>query len=233
MLDLIIGIVVLLFVALGLREGIIKSLGSVIAVFVALFLATGVINFLARSEPRFADPSFLAATIIFLVVWGLAFILIDLVLTLLFKKLITVIVLGPVDKVGGMIIGGFKGALICGIVLQLALAFPFSDATKFEIKHARFSQWAIALYQKAYPYAEKIAPKVSEFMRNNLVEKIGQKENLVETVNQPGNYPGRFMQNVEKYETIKITQKEQIKKLLKEQKLLNNAPERKLEDLLK
>ena len=37
MLDVVVGIVIFLFVFLGLREGIAKSLTSVIAVFVSLF----------------------------------------------------------------------------------------------------------------------------------------------------------------------------------------------------
>ena len=50
MLNLIVGIAIFLFIFLGLREGIVKSLGSVALVFVALFLASGTLNFLAKAR---------------------------------------------------------------------------------------------------------------------------------------------------------------------------------------
>ncbi|MBU0672458.1 MAG: CvpA family protein [Candidatus Margulisbacteria bacterium] len=100
MLDVILGILIFLFLILGLREGIFKSLGSVAAVFFSLFLASSVVAFLAKGSPQFNDPKYLGAIIVFLVVWVFSYVVLDLLLTLLFKKIITVIVLGPVDKVG-------------------------------------------------------------------------------------------------------------------------------------
>jgi uncharacterized membrane protein required for colicin V production len=228
MLDIAVGIVILLFIALGLREGIIKSLGSVAVVFVALFVATGAINLLSQSNPQFSDPNYLGATIAFLVVWGLSYLGLDLLLTLLLKKVITVIVLGPVDKIGGLLIGGFKGVLICGIVLQLSLYLPFSEESKKQITEAPLSRFTIAAYQWAYPYAKRIAPRVNEFMKKNLIEKISERENLEEkTEDMKKISPEQFMENASEYKKTEKEQEKKIKQLIKEQKLLPTVPQGK------
>ncbi|MEE8637604.1 MAG: CvpA family protein [Candidatus Margulisiibacteriota bacterium] len=208
MLDLIVGIAILGFVVLGLREGIAKALGSLVLVFIALFLATGTVNFLAKSAPQFSDPNFLGATIIFLVVWLVSYLLLDILLTVVFKKIITIVILGPFDKVGGLLIGGFKGVVICGIVLQLVLYFPISKDAKEQIKNSALSRFSIATYHWVYPYAKRIAPAVSDFMKKNLEEKTGELEKL-------GSEFGE----------VKSEKEEKIKKLLKDQKLLPTVPQ--------
>jgi len=230
MLDVAVGIVIFLFVVLGLREGIVKSLGSVAAVFVGLFLASSTLSFLAKAEPRFAEPSFLGAIIIFLLVWALSYVVIDILLTLLFKKIINIIVLGPVDKVGGTLIGGFKGLLISGIILQLALAMPISAETKKTITSSPISRFAIAAYQWSYPYAKKLMPMVNNLMQqNNIVEKVNEQENLKDKTKDLS--PNDFIKNIDKYEKVKTEQEKKIMKLLKDQKLLHGAPIRRVEDV--
>ena len=230
MLDVAVGIVIFLFVVLGLREGIGKSLGSVAAVFVGLFLASSTLSFLSKAEPRFAEPSFLGAIIVFILVWALSYIVIDLLLTLLFKKIINIILLGPVDKIGGTFVGGFKGLLISGIILQLCLAMPISAESKKAITQGPISRFAIAAYQWSYPYAKKLAPMVNDLMqKNNIVEKINEQENLKDKTKDLK--PNDLIKNIDNYKQIKTEQEQKIKKLLKDQKLLHGAPTRRIEDI--
>ena len=135
MLDVIVGIVICCFFLLGLYEGIAKSLGSVALAFFSLFLATSTVNFLAGGAPQFSDPRFLGTAVIFLLVFVVTYILFDILLTILLKRIIMIVILGPLDKVGGALVGGFKGLLICGIILQLTLYFPISAATKINISN--------------------------------------------------------------------------------------------------
>ena len=134
MLDVIVGIIICVFFLLGLYEGIVKSLGSVALAFFSLYLAKSTIGFLAKGASQFSDPSFLGTAVIFLVVFVVTYGLLDLLLNIILKKIIMVVVLGPLDKVGGFMIGGFKGMLICGIVLQMMLYFPVSAQTKKRIR---------------------------------------------------------------------------------------------------
>lgn len=200
MLDLIVGIAILGFAFIGLREGLAKSLGGLVLVFVAFFLATATVNFLAKGAPQFNDPNYLGATLVFLVVWAVSYVLLDLLLLIVLKKIITIVVLGPFDKVGGVIIGGFKGIVICGIILQLVLYFPTSREFKARIKQSELSRFAIATYHWVYPFAKRVAPGVSDFMKKNLEQGKAEIEKL-----------GRGKET-------------EVKKLLKEKKLLPTVP---------
>jgi uncharacterized membrane protein required for colicin V production len=150
-------------------------------------------------------------------------------LTLLFKRLINIVVLGPVDKVGGSLVGGFKGVLIAGIILQLSLALPLSPAVKKDVTGGALSRLAIAAYHWAYPYAQKWTPLVKGFLHDNLLEKIGQQQNLKDKTKDAS--AKDLLGNVSEYEKIKNDQEKKIHKLLKEQKLLRDAPLKRIEDI--
>ena len=223
MLDVIVGIAVFFFIFLGLREGAVKSLVSMVAVFVALFLATGSLNFLAKGVPQFSDPNYLGTSIVFILVWALSFIFLDLFLTLLFKKVIKIVILGPLDKVGGLLIGGFKGLLICGIILQLILFLPLPAAAKKQVAESTLSRVSIAVYHWAYPYAKRVKPIFDDLIKGNLKIKIDKGEAGSEAEEQRME-PDKFMGEMAQPEEPNA-QEEKIKKLIKEQKILPSVPQ--------
>lgn len=232
MLDVFIGIVIFLFVILGFREGLFKSLTSVAAVFAALFLGTAAVSFLAKGAASLKDPKSIGAVIIFFLVWILSYIILDLVLTFLFKRVVNITVLGPVDKVGGVLTGGFKAFLICGVVLQLALALPIADTTKKSITASALSRFSIGVYHWSYPYAKKAVPLISGWLKQSPVDKAGQTHNLESTAKELEQLnPEQFMDNVVKYDKVAKEQEQKIKQLLKDQKLLHDAPIRRIEDV--
>ncbi len=225
MIDLIVGIAVFCFVILGVREGVAKALGSVALVFAALFLATGTIEFLSKSAPQFKEPSYLGTIIVFLLVWLVSYIILDLLLTLLFRKIIKIIVLGPLDKVGGLLVGGFKGILICGIILQLVLAMPVSAEFKKRITESKLAHSAISIYRWAYPYAKRIAPKLSSLMKINLSEEMKKIEAAEPREGEMS--PEKIMGEITEDSKVLSAQAEKIKKLVKEQKILPTVPQGK------
>jgi uncharacterized membrane protein required for colicin V production len=226
MLDVIVGIAIACFVILGIREGIAKSLGSIALVFVSLFLATATIDFLAKGASQFKDPSYLGTIIIFFLVWLLSYIILDLVLMLLFRRIIKIIILGPMDMVGGLLIGGFKGTLICGVILSLVLAMPISAASKKYISGSRLASLSIAVYQWAYPHAKRIAPKIGNLMKIDIVEEMN-KGNEIKVDAELS--PDKLMGEVSEAQKVLTGQEEHIRKLIKEQKLLRNVPQSKVE----
>ena len=232
MLDVVVGIVIFLFLFLGLREGLAKSLTSVIAIFVSLFASSGAVNLLAKGIPQFSDPKYPGAIIVFLVVWIAAYVILDLLLTLVLRKVVKIIFLGPVDNVGGALVGGFKGMLICGIVLQLALAMPLQASSKQAIGQSFLAKYSIYVYQKTYPFARKMAPIVNKFVDDNIIDKIGRQEKLQEkTKDLEKLSPEKFVGEAVKYEKVKTEQEQKIMQLLKDQKLLRGAPLKKIEEI--
>jgi len=222
MLDVIVGIAIACFVILGAREGIAKALGSVVLVFAALFLATRTIDFFSQGAEQFKDPNFLGTVIIFFLVWLLSYILLDLLLNLIFRKAVKIIVLGPLDKVGGLLIGGFKGILICGIILQLALALPISAGAKQYISTSKLSAFSIAVYQLAYPQAKRLAPKISEMMKTDIMEKMNKG---TEVKVDPELSPEKIMDQASEVGKDLTEQQENIRKLIEDKKIILNVPQ--------
>jgi uncharacterized membrane protein required for colicin V production len=226
MVDLIVGVIVFLFFLLGLREGIVKSLLSVGAVFVSLFLAANALNYLANQAPQFADPKYIWTTVVFMLVAAISYLILDLILTLLLKKIITVTVLGPVDKIGGFFVGGFKGLLICGVALQLVLALPISAETRKLVKESKLSLLSISIYEWAFPQAKKIAPQLVNFIKMDLTKEVDHVEKIVPKQKSQETTSKEVMENIsESKEEIKKLG-EKARQLLKEQKILISVPEK-------
>jgi uncharacterized membrane protein required for colicin V production len=227
MFDLVVGIVVLVFIALGLWQGLVKTLASVVAIFAALFAASSTLGFLAGGAPQFNDPNNLGALVLFILISTLCYILLDLFLLLLFRKIITITVLGALDRVGGFIAGWLRGMLICGVVLQLALYFPFPESYRRRVTNSPLARFSIALFHWTAPLAERFMPISGEWMKQSPVGELKGEDVLKET----GEAARKALP--EKYEDIKKTQEQKIKELLKDQKLLHGAPVKKVGDALK
>ncbi len=222
MIDIIVGIAVFLFIVLGLREGLVKSLVSVGIVFGALFIAAYALTYLSKEAPQFGDPNYLGTTLVFLLAWVLSYLVLDLLVTLLLKRIMTIIVLGPFDTVGGLLVGGFKGLLICGVLLQLVLALPISEDVRGMIKESNLSRFSISVYHWAFPYAKKLAPKLSSLTGLSLAKESGEE------VAEPAEIdPDKFLGNISEYEEKIIELREKAKDLLKQQRLLLSVPEGK------
>lgn len=223
MLNLIVGIVIFIFVIMGLREGLAKAIGSVAVVFLSLFLAMGAVNLLAGGSSRFGDPNYSGTMIVFAVVWVVSFLVCDLLLTILLNKIIKIIVLGSLDRFGGIAVGAFKGVLICGIALQVALYLPIGTEAKIQIKESLLSRIAITTYEWFYPFAIKIAPRIEE---NNLLNKMttdvdtkGTKKEVEEKINTED-----LMDTAEEVKKVVGKEQEKAMKLLKDKKLLPGVP---------
>ncbi|NQT30143.1 MAG: CvpA family protein [Candidatus Saganbacteria bacterium] len=233
MLDIVVGIVIVLFVLLGLREGLVKAILSVVAVLASLFLASWFIDFLSQGTARFSEPGNLSAIIAFLLAFAIIYILLDVALLILFTKIIYIRILGPVDKICGILVGGFKGILICGIVLQLMLFMPISKGLKQDIVTSYISSFSISVYEWAYPYAKQIMPKVNIFMKDNILEKIREQSSTKTVDPEPEKTnPEKiefdvFLENIKKPNEMTKNQQEKIIELLKERKLLPNVPQGK------
>lgn len=172
MADLIIGLLVVGFVFLGVRDGLAKSLGGVITFFLALFASAAVIEFFSAYSPVYKDYLNLATVLTFVFVWLVVLIILELLLGLLLKKVIAVTVLGPVDRVLGGIVGGGRGLLVLGLVLQLMLSLAVPAAFKTAINGAFLSKLSISAYQWAFPLAKKTVPQINQTMQENIINKI-------------------------------------------------------------
>ena len=229
MVDIVIGLFILCFLYLGYREGLVKTLGSILIILLALFLATAVLGSLNKVSPEFANPQNVLTICTFIVLWAVMAGTLDIMLGLALRKIITITVLGPLDKLAGLLLGVFKGMLIAGIILQFIFYFPISAAAKKTITDSITARFSITAYKWIYPMAKKWTPVLGQVGKENLIEKIQAPPKMTggiskEVDNLKKMTPEGVMENVDKYQKAAFEREKIVKEILKDQKLIPSSP---------
>ncbi|OGC11989.1 hypothetical protein A3K48_05890 [candidate division WOR-1 bacterium RIFOXYA12_FULL_52_29] len=172
MADLMIGLLVVVFVLLGIRDGFARSFGGVVGFFIALFAAAGIIEFFANYSAIYKDYLNIATILTFIFIWLIVLIVLELLLGLALKTIITITVLGPVDRALGAAVGGAKGLLVVGLILQLMLSLPLPAGAKQGMSEAFMTKLSVSAYQWAFPIAKKMMPQINKTMKENIINKI-------------------------------------------------------------
>ncbi len=126
-LDIIIGIILLLFAFAGLRKGLIIEafyLASIIiGIYGAMFFSDAMSEWL--SEIISIEPEYLA--LIAFIITFIIFMIIIRFLGRIISGLIEAIHLGIIDKIGGFAFGIIKGALLLSILIMVLNIFNIGD----------------------------------------------------------------------------------------------------------
>lgn len=130
LLDILIWVVLLFFVAKGFSKGLVREacslLGLVTGGWAAFryysFLSEGIRNFI-NLPPQVAQP--LSFLLIFLLL-GILFYFLGHLLTVIFK----VMLLGGINRVGGIVFGFLQGGFVLCIILYLATTKPMPAKLK-------------------------------------------------------------------------------------------------------
>ncbi|GFO68553.1 hypothetical protein GMLC_21320 [Geomonas limicola] len=140
LLDILIWAVLLFFVAKGFSKGLIREacslLGLVLGGWAAFryysSLSQG-IRVLINLPPQVAQP--LAFLLIFLLL-GILFYFLGHLLTVIFK----IMLLGGINRIGGVVFGFLEGGFIVCMVLYLASTKPMPDKVKVAIARSKTAQ---------------------------------------------------------------------------------------------
>ena len=133
--DIIIIVILLIFVATGVKRGLIRQLldilGIVLAFLGAFYLAHSVADYFEDSiELHYSITLILAAIAIFIII-----LLFFKVLGVLLKKSAEFTKLGMLDKIGGGLFGLIKGVLLVSLLLIITFNIPLPESYKREIRH--------------------------------------------------------------------------------------------------
>jgi uncharacterized membrane protein required for colicin V production len=127
-------LVILFFLIDGARKGLVRQIFEVVGLLAAFVGAYYVGHLfagdLAGSVRLPHRPALIVSTVLVFIVIMILFHLMGL----LFQKIVSVTVLGPVDRIGGAVFGGFKGvlfvSLICLIMFSVVPAGNLTDAIR-------------------------------------------------------------------------------------------------------
>ena len=128
-LDFIILILVLLFAINGYRKGIIISLASIAALVLGIYCAVFFSNYLDATLMEHLRPSrkwlpVLSFTLTFLLVVFIVFIVARLV-----EKLVDVVGMGFLNKMGGAILGVAKGLILVSVLIFIVNSLDRREQT--------------------------------------------------------------------------------------------------------
>jgi len=119
-LDIVIAIILLVSIFIGLKIGLIKAILSLVGLILGIFLAgrfyesfAGVLTFL---------PDTAARVVAFILIILVVMIIITIIAALL-DKLLSAIMLGWVNHLGGAVFGLLMGGMFCGAVLAVWVAY--------------------------------------------------------------------------------------------------------------
>ena len=133
-LDIIIGVILLIFALAGLRKGLIIEafyLASlVIGVYGAMFFSDVMSEWL--SELINVDEEYL--TLISFILTFIVFMIVIRFLGRIISNLVNAICLGFVDKIGGFVFGMLKGLLMVSILVMVLNIFEVDDAINKETR---------------------------------------------------------------------------------------------------
>ncbi len=137
LVDILIWLVLLGFVFKGFTKGLVRQICSLLGFLVGGWAALKYYLYLAEASRHIIHlppnvATILSFAFIFLVV-GLLFYLLGHLLTVIFN----IILLGGVNRIGGVILGFLEGAFILSMVLYFGVSKPLPDKVKGYLHRSR------------------------------------------------------------------------------------------------
>lgn len=140
LVDILIWGVLLLFLVKGFLKGLVREVCSLLGLVAGGWAAFKYYHYLAEAiRPFIHLPQHVALALAFLLIFcilGLLFFLFGHLLTVVFK----IMLLGGVNRIGGVIFGLLEGAFILCMVLYFGTTKPAPDKVKGYLQRSRTAQ---------------------------------------------------------------------------------------------
>ena len=168
-LDIIIGIILIIFAYGGLRNGIIREAFSLAAFIGGIYGAIKLSDLVGQWLGKLINVSQDTMSVISFIVVFIALVLIINWLGNVIAGVIESVSLGFIDKLGGIAFGIAKGFLLVGIIILLLDFFGIKDVLNKETCES----------SKLYKNSEKVATWIYE-NKDGWIEKINEQYKKVE-----------------------------------------------------
>jgi membrane protein required for colicin V production len=137
LLNILIWAILLIFMVKGLMKGLIREVCSLLGLIMGSWAAFKYYPFLSAAiRPYIHLPHYVSSVISFIIIFlaiGLLFFFLGRLLTEIFK----VILLGGINRVGGLIFGFLQGSLVLCLLLFLCTTKPMPEKLKAELEKSK------------------------------------------------------------------------------------------------
>lgn len=160
-LDFIIGVILILFALAGLRKGVIIEVFYLASFIIGIYGAMLFSDLVAVWLSEWLKASTDILIIIAFILTFIAFLILIRWIGRMISRLIEAIHLGFIDKLGGLVFGILKGALILSVFIMLMNIFNLSDlidkqTRKESVLYSSIEQIANTLYKNHYIIEDSI-----------------------------------------------------------------------------
>jgi len=188
-LDVVLGIIVILFAIRGIVKGLFKEVCGLIGILVGLIVAIN--RYEAVGEIISSEFSFIPPKISYLISFALIFIgiaLIGGVAGIILHKVSRYTIIRGIDGGGGFILGLIEGALIGSVILILLNISPISERADKWMKGSTLTPYLIKVGPFVYDNMISVMPgETKKFMQK--LEKV--KGSIEEKSLHPGKSGGK------------------------------------------
>ncbi len=179
-LDIIIAVVVVYFVVLGVRKGIVTMFMGIAGFILALITATGLMSlFSGILQDLTGMPKGFGYIVNFILIFFFV-LLVCRGITNVILKLFTITSTRWIDRIGGGVFGFCIGGLIISGLLNVLTFIPFSDRLLPERENALLYPYALNFFPAIYDNIVILKPSAKSFQE--IVEDIINGD-ILDTVN--------------------------------------------------
>ena len=137
---------------------------EIVGIYVAVYGASLFCDHLSMNKiMNLKDP--VAFALIFTFVWAATYVVFEIALTIV-QKIIKITVMGQLDSIGGMIVGGFKAILILAIFLRLLNIMPLAQPWKEWVDRSVVRLYSLPVLEQSYLWLYHQLPKQQMLFKN-------------------------------------------------------------------
>lgn len=156
------------------RAGTFRLLVEIVVFFLSIYVSEKICRVLMFDAKVIESSNTLAYAIFFAFFFAVVYALLKVVLWLL-AKVIKVEILGTFDKVIAGAAGVLLALLNAGLILNLALMFPFSPDARQYIETSYSYRLAVPVFNQMYAAAFAFSPEMDRLIGKNIEETVKQK----------------------------------------------------------
>jgi uncharacterized membrane protein required for colicin V production len=169
-IDLWVGLAALVFIAFGFLSGFMRSFLSLLWTYLCIYLATNFApSIIAVFSVLSVEESSIGKVIMILGVYAVGYLIGEVFLFML-KNLVSVSILGPLDKVLGALVTAFKVLIIVGFVFEVVLTLPLDENALRNINSTISKQWGQQVFKISYPLAVSMGARAGQMFSGVKVE---------------------------------------------------------------
>ena len=129
-LDIVVVVVVTISIIFGIKRGLVKEVFTLLALILGVVIASRFYSYGAGWISGVLDNSNLANIVSFTVIFFVLVVLISLA-GIFFNRMVKLVQLGWVDRMGGVVFGFLRGSVIVGVFLVFITKYPILGSERW------------------------------------------------------------------------------------------------------